>query len=162
MVAYLDVAGFKNLTVMPSEAVDELELAHAGWLAAQLANRSKLIDAKLAKRYDVPFQSPYPEIVQGWLARIVTPLAMLRRGVDATDQQYVDIRDDARAAWEEIDEAANGEEGLYDLPLRADTDASGVTRGGPFGYSEASPYVWTDIQAETGRAEDRARGGTGD
>jgi hypothetical protein len=61
-------------------------------------------------------------------------------------------KDDA-LAW--LKEAADAKDGLIDLPLRADTTASGISRGGPLAYTETSPYAWTDVQAETGRSEDR-------
>lgn len=145
---------------MPSEAVDELESVASGFLAAQLAAWSAWIDSRLSKRYATPFAAPYPIAVRMWLARIVTPRALQRRGVDANDEQYIDIRDDAKAAEAEVLEAANSEAGLFDLPLRGDTTATGISRGGPYSYSEASPYVWTDVQRSTGRDEDRGGGGS--
>lgn len=160
MPAYLDIDGFKELTTMPSEAVDELESVAPGFLNAQLAAWSAWLDSRLSKRYAAPFGSPYPIAVRVWLARIVTPRAFQRRGVDANDQQYIDIRDDAKAAEAEVLEAANSDTGLFDLPLRSNTSASGISRGGPFGYSESSPYVWTDVQRRDGRNEDRGGGGS--
>lgn len=161
-MAYLTLATFKNLTVMPSNFVDAIEAApaSAGWVDAQLAYWSAQIDSRLGKRYAVPFDAPYPVAVTGWLARIVTIRCWLRRGVDPNDLQFSEIKADADAAWAEIKEAADSNVGLFDLPLRADTNASGVSRGGPIGYSETSPFVWTDIQASTGRDEDAAGGGT--
>lgn len=145
---------------MPSEAVDELESVASGFLAAQLAAWSAWIDSRLSKRYATPFAAPFPIAVRMWLARIVTPRALQRRGVDANDEQYIDIRDDAKAAESEVLEAANSEVGLFDLPLRGDTTATGISRGGPLGYSETSPYVWTDIQRNAGIGEDRGGGGS--
>lgn len=160
MTAYLDLAGFKDLSEMPAASIDELEVDHAGWVDAQLGYWSRQIDARLAKRYATPFESPYPLAVQGWLARVVTVRALRRRGVDANDEQYADMKADAEAAWAEIREAADSNEGLYELPLRADTTETGISRGGPYSYSEQSPYVWTDRQAATGRDEDAAGDGT--
>ncbi len=159
-MAYLDKAAFAILTVMPAESVDAIEVVAPGWIDAQLEYWSKQIDSRLSKRYATPFAAPYPEAVTGWLARIVTVRCFLKRGVDPSDMQFDEYKADAAAAMEEIKEAADSNEGLFDLPLRADTTASGISRGGPFGYSEASPYVWTDGQAETGRNEDRNGGGS--
>ncbi len=53
-------------------------------------------------------------------------------------------------------EAADSAEGLFELPLRADLETSGVSKGGPLGYTEASPYRWTDRQADDGRNEDES------
>jgi hypothetical protein len=157
---YLDAAAFATLTELPGETVEWVEDSYPGWLDAQLALASATIDARLRKRYDAPFAEPYPLIVRSWLARMIAPKLMRKRGVDALDEQYIDIRDDAKAAEEEIKEAADSETGLYDLPLRADTDASGISKGGPYAFSEASPYVWTDRQGRTGRDEDRRGDGS--
>lgn len=154
MPAYLDTAGFKNHSPMANAAVDELETFAPGFLAAQLTAKSAWIDGRLSKRYEAPFAAPYPALVLEWLGRIVTPIAMMKRGVDPNDPQYVAIREDADAAKSEVDEAANSNEGRFELPLRSDTSANGVTRGGPRSYTEASPYVWTDEQRRTGRDED--------
>lgn len=146
---------------MPSEVVDELQAIAPGWLEAKLATRSRWIDARLGKRYAVPFDAASPpECVRDWLARIVTLSAFLRRGVDPTDGQFVEIKADAEKAEAEILEAATAETGLFDLPLRGDTTASGVSRGGTRAYTEASPYVGHDRQAAAGHLEDRNGGGS--
>ena len=157
---YLDLPGFRGLTIMPSGDVDLLEATVPGWISIQLVHASRWIDSRLAKRYEAPFASPFPEAVGAWLARIVTLRAFLKRGVNPTDAQFVEIKADADQAVAEIKEAADSEDGLFDLPLRADTSSSGISRGGPRVYSEASPYVWTDLQVDMGRDEDRARTGT--
>lgn len=159
-MTYLDLAGFRGLSLMAGESIDELETIAPGWVDAQLEAASRHIDARLAKRYAAPFASPYPVAITDWLARVVTVRAMMRRGVDANDEQFLALKEDAAAAWAEIKEAADSNEGLYELPLREDTTASGVSKGGPYGYSEQSPYVWTDKQAATARDEDSAGDGT--
>ena len=161
MAAYLTVAAFKDLSVMPGEFVDELQTRYAGFLDAQLAYWSSWIDSKLRKRYAVPFASPYPTAVTGWLARIVTQRAWLRRGVGAQDEQWRTIEQEATDARAEVNEAADSEKGLFDLPLRADTSESGISKSGPLAYSEQSPYVWTDQQVDVGRQEDQSRRGSG-
>lgn len=145
---------------MPPEDVDALEARHPNWLATKLDTTSRSIDARLRKRYNAPFAQPYPEAVLGWLSDLVTPRAYLKLGVRPTDQQYEDLVANATRADEQIAEAADSNEGLFDLPLRADTTESGIELGGPFGYSEQSPYVAGDVQAETARQEDRSGRGT--
>lgn len=159
-MSYLDLNGFKGLSVMPASDIDEIEAVASGWVQAQLDYWSSWIDARLTKRYEAPFEAPFPVAVTGWLARIVTLRCYLRRGVDPNDPQFEEIRADADAAREEIREAADSEVGLFELPLREDTTASGVSRGGPRGYSEASPYVGFDVQSAAGRDEDAAGRGT--
>lgn len=145
---YLDVIAFKARTIMPSEDVDLLEEKAPGYLASRLALASSRMNAQLRKRYAVPFLAPVPEIVLGWLTSIVTPEAYRKRGWNPSDEQSAEIEQDRKDALDEIKQAADSENGLFDLPLRDDVDGSGVVRGGPVAYSEPSPYDWLDVQAE--------------
>lgn len=152
MTAYLDLNAFKARTIMPSTDVDDLESIANGWVLAQLEQASRWIDSRLRKRYDAPFEvATCPEIVKSWLTRLVTLRAYLRRGVDATDAQFDLIRADAASAAEEIKEAADAVDGLFDLPLKDSDKATGITLGAPFGYAEAGPYEWLDVQREAVR-----------
>lgn len=151
MPAYLDLAGFKARTIMPSAEVDRLETAEPGWLLEKLTTVSSEIDDQLKKRYDAPFSLPYPKTVQSWLERIVTPDAYFKRGINASDAQYEEIKARAKDARLAVAEAADSNTGLYDLPLRQDSATTGIARGGPYAYSEASPYTFTDVQAEAVR-----------
>jgi phage gp36-like protein len=153
MAAYLDIAGFKLLSVIPPEYLDIIESAQAGWTDARLGYWSRWIDTRLRKRYVTPF-SPVPSAVAGWLCDIVTFDAYLKRGVDPTDQQIDEIRARRDAALLEIKEAADAKDGLFDLPLLDTSDGTGIAKGAPLFASNASPYSWIDDQAETGRLED--------
>lgn len=145
---------------MPPSFVDAIETTQPGWLDAQFLYWSDWIDTRLRKRYAVPFVVPFPLAVEGWLARIVTVRAFLRRGINPTDAQYADIKTDHDNALDEIKEAADSEKGLFDLPMRADLDPSAISQGNPRSYTEASPYVWTDVQGNRGRQEDQHGGGS--
>lgn len=162
-MGYLTLDEFKTRSTMPSENVDRIETASAGFTLAQIESVSRLdIDSRLRKRYAAPFSDPYPEAVKTWCARIVTMLCWERLGYDPTDESMdraVKAHDAAKA---EIKEAADSTDGLFDLPLRADTTATGISKGGPLGYSEQSPYVWFDVQVDAARDEDSNRRGTGD
>ena len=158
-MAYLTQAQWKTRTLMPAADVDALEVAAAGWVTQQLDDVSDAIDARLRKRYPVPFATPYPKAVLRWLTAIVTRAAYLKRGVDPLDPQVAEYIKDAERAEAELLEAANSETGLFDLPVNTAGD-SAIARGGPRSYSEASPYVGFDVQAETGRNEDESGSGT--
>lgn len=160
MAAYLTLEEFTALTVMPAENLSALEAVAPDWIAAQLERVSRYLDARLAKRYGVPFGDPAPATVQGWVEAIVTVRCYLKRGVDPTDAQWLEVKAAGDTAVAEIKEAANSDEGLFELPLR-EGEGTAVSRGGPFGYSEASPYVWTDVQADAGHDEDAAGSGSG-
>lgn len=167
MAAYLVLATFKLTTDMPSQFVDEIEAREPGWVDKALEMGSAYIDSRLAKRYgNAPppspliFAAPYPVAVVRWLTDLVTMRCWRKRGVVATDEQIIDYRAAADAAMRELTEAANSDTGLFDLPLRADTSASGIAKGFPRSYSEQSPYVWYDVQADIGREEDSSGEGT--
>lgn len=158
---YLDVAGFGLRSIMPSEMIQRLESKSPGWLLQRLNSKSAWINAKLWKRYAVPFASPAPEIVLDWLAALVTPECYAKIGFNpSSEQDKSSIIEPADTARDEIDEAADAQNGKFELPLRSDSNAPGISRGGPMVYSEASPYVAFDRQAATGRAEDRMRNGS--
>lgn len=154
-MAYLDLAAFKLRSAAPPELIDALESFQVGWVGQQLTSASAWLDARLNKRYDAPFADPPPEIVQDWVARIVTLRCYLRRGVDPADEQFQEIKRQAALAEAEIKEAAEAVNGLFDLPLRADTNSTGINRGRPRHRSEHSPFVWSVKQRRTGRREDR-------
>lgn len=159
---YLDLASFRAATDAPAESVDEVEARYPGWIARKLEIKSQWLDSRLRKRYEAPFTAPYPLTAIDWLARIVTELMMRKRGIDATDEQAQTYVEERKTAEAEVLEAANAKDGLFDLPLRADTSASGIAAPVVLGYSEASPYVCLDIQAEAARREDSQGTGSGD
>ena len=151
-MSYVTLARFRELTVMPSADVNELEIASPGWIQRQCDARGAWLDSKLAKRYAVPFASPPPVIVELWVVRLVTPGAYLQRGVNATDAQFAMVAEDAKSAESEIADAANANAGHCELPMRADLPGStGVVKGGVKFYSEPSPYEWKDRQREAVR-----------
>jgi phage gp36-like protein len=157
-MAYLTKDEFTLLSPLPAEWLDDVEASAVGFIAAQLAARSGAIDARLRKRYAVPFELPAPEIVRLWLCDVVTLRCLWKKGVPATDEIYVDVKAAADSAEAQILEAANATDGLFDLPLV--DGGSAISRGGPRAYTEASPYVGFDSQSETGRNEDRNGRGT--
>lgn len=161
-MSYLDLDEYKSYSVLPAVDIDDVETIQAGWVDRKLRAISYAVDARLRKRYSVPFTSPYPDQVCDWVARLMDPLLLKKRGVDATDEQFVSIAEDAKAAQEEIKEAANAEEGLFNLPALDTADTSAISKGAPLGYSEASPYVGMDVQEYYGRDEDRDGWGSGD
>lgn len=150
-----DVLAFRTRTFMPDEDVDELWAERTGYLEALSAGAKADVEARLKKRYVVPFDdvgvvggpNPLPEIVVRWMTRIMTPEAYRARGYDPQDSTLDSAEKDRERAYEEIKEAADAKDGLYDLPLRTDSASAGII-GVPLGYSEPSPYDWTDKQID--------------
>lgn len=151
---YLTVAAFRVRTTMLGEDVDRLEALYPGFLQANIDDESSWIAARLRKRYAVEgFDELTPGIVLKWTNAIVTLIAFDKRGFDSTSpegQRTVAASDTAKA---EVKEASESEEGLFDLPLRADVTSSGISQGGPLGYSQQSPYTFVDHQRDAVRNE---------
>jgi len=143
--AYLDLAAFKARTIMPENDVD---VVGATFVASRLAIGTSEINGLLRKRYATPFVDPVPEVVLGWLTDIVTPEIYERRGWNPGDAQSQLIIDAATRARAQMKEAADSVTGLWELPLRENTTADGISKGGPLVYSEQSPWTWTDVQAD--------------
>jgi hypothetical protein len=148
MAGYLDLMGFKAISTMPDEYVDEVEVRYPGWIANQLDYWSRWIDTLLRKRYAAPFVAPYPVTILNWLERIVVAQVHLKRGVNANDEQVATIIEDSKSARAEVLAAANPENALAELPTIAGASTTGVTKGAPLGYSEISPYTWTQRQLD--------------
>jgi hypothetical protein len=150
---YLTPLQWRDRTVMPRGDADALDTGEPGYIASRIAFHQAKINARLAKRYAVPFAAPN-ETVLGWLTDLVTWDAYKKRGYNPSSEQDAEIRSDAELASAEIKEAADSETGLFDLPLRElSTGSSGVTQGGPYGYSESSPYTWQNQQMRALREE---------
>ena len=147
-VAYLTRAGFIALSIVPDTNVAQVESLYAGWVDAQLLSYSAQIDARLAKRYATPFDASSPPVaVTNWLQRLVTPRIYFKLGCDPNDAQIDALIKDADQVWAELKEAADAQSGLYDLPLRANSDASGIVKNKCRVRADASPYESTDRQA---------------
>lgn len=159
---YLDLAAFKARTLMASGEVDYVAQDSPGFVESRIAIRTSYIHGRLRKRYGnngaqstLPFSAPVPEIVLGWLTSMVTLDVLRKRGINPQDPQAAMYAADAETALAELKEASDSKDGLFDLPSsNVDGSDSAVTTGGPLGYSETSPYVWTIVERNNGRAQD--------
>lgn len=160
---YVDLAGFKNRTLIGASEVDYVEQDSPGYTVGRIAIRTSWIHGRLRKRYgaSLPFGDPPPEILIGWIVDLVSLDVMRKRGINPQDPFLETLVANGDAAKAEIEEAANSETGLFDLPSNNTIENSNVTTGGPLGYSETSPYKWMDLEARQGRFED-GNSGNGD
>jgi hypothetical protein len=142
-----DVVEFRTRSIMPDEDVDFLWTHRTGFLESALASALGDIYARLRKRYRVPM-APVPEVVLSWQTKLVTPEAYRARGYNPNDPTLEGAEKDRERVYEQIKEAADAENGLFDLPLLDTEDASAVAKGGPLMIADASPYDWIDRQAE--------------
>jgi hypothetical protein len=136
---------------LPSLRVDCLPAEN--FITRRIADHESWMGSRLTKRYATPFADPVPSIVISWLVGLVTADLFAKRGFNpgsAQDEEAILGR--AQRARDEIKEAADSKDGLFDLPIREDLPGtSAITRGGPLAYSEASAYTWIDVQAEAVR-----------
>lgn len=149
MTAYIDVQYIKANGSFTPTAVDQL-VSDLGDITPIVEGRGAYIDSRLYKRYQAPFETPYPEAVRQWCCALVCEILLIRRGGNVGSELSDAVKAEADTARAELKEAASGETGLFDIPMRQLTpaDASGIEHGGPLGYSENSPYTFLD--AETG------------
>lgn len=153
-MAYVDVDYVKAVGSMPAADIDALEALYPGTFDTVATAVSRLFDGSLCKRYSAPFSTPFPEALKWNVAQVVVATLWQKRGYNPGSAQDEIIQQNKADALAWLKEAANAKDGLVELPLREDTTAEGVSKPGPLGYSEVSPYAWTDIQREDGRAED--------
>jgi hypothetical protein len=164
MSQYLTAERFNALSLLPNSVIQDIDNVQPEWLTEQIKQISHYINTRMAKRYDVPFSDTAPPpIVEQWIVAIVSVNAWLKRGISATDETFQEYKAKAEQAYTEINEAANSEIGLFELP-RTDADGksvSAIRRGGTLSYSEASPYVGMSVQARRARHEDDHGRGSG-
>lgn len=145
--SYLSADDFFRASYLPTESAIELEARRPGFVDRSLQDRSAEIASRLIKRYAVPLDLTNPPLaIRRWLVALVTLDCYMALGFDPSttqDQLIVSRAEDASA---QIKEAADAKEGLFELPLRADLSAGGVTKGGPLAYSEQSPYDAKKLQ----------------
>lgn len=93
-------------------------------------------------------QPPVPEAILRWVTALVQQDVLDRHGPPAGGDR-IGQRVEAAAALadKQIEEAANTQTGLWDLPVNED-EQSAVTTGGPRSYTEPGPYEWTYRQQD--------------
>lgn len=155
-MAYLTPSTIAPYSLMPAADIADLDVQETGFIAARIAVRSSEMHSRIGKRYVRPFVNPI-EIVKGWIGAMVTVDMYLKRGTNPQDQTFALIKEAKDIAEAQQKEAADAENGLFDLPLLDTGDATGIVKGAPRAYSEQSPYTAKRVQADLGRQEDRNR-----
>jgi hypothetical protein len=115
-----------------------------------LAERSSKIRARLVKRYAVDFTDPgpTPDVILSWLRDLVDHDVQEYVGGAPEGREDEWIAKRAEKADAEIKEAADAENGLFELPIR-NTDklgASAINKGGPFVHEDKTVHhAWARI-----------------
>jgi len=146
---YVTADRFIDLTVLAEERVAELNVRNPNYLPANIEHVLRTIEDRLRHKYAIPFPPAHPTI-EGWIVCIVQARAALRVGIDPGDPGYAECVRLAEQADTQIAEASKPESAAWNIPLISATDGSAISKGAPFGYAEASPYTWTDVQYEEG------------
>ena len=94
--------------------------------------------------------TPVPETILQWLTAFVSDDVGTRHGINTNDPLWDRVQKRVDRANEQLEKAANSQEGLWDLPVSED-QGSAVDTGGPLGYSESSPYQWSYSQQASAR-----------
>lgn len=153
-MAYVDIDFVKLVGSMPPSDVDAVEALYPGTFAAIAESVSRMFDGRLFKRYAAPFTAPYPEALRWNVAHVVVAALWQKRGYNPGSAQDEIVQTNKTEALAWLKEAADSKDGLVELPLRENTTAEGVSKGGPLFFAEQSPYAWMRKQSDAGRAED--------
>lgn len=146
--AYCDLAYLQFGAMTPGD-LQAINALYAGFIDSAILDESAYVDSRLTKRYSCPFTAPVPIAVKRWVRDLVLPRVLDRRGTNPKDNDLREQLEKNRdRALEEIKEAADSKEGLFDLPLRADTNATGVVGAAPILKVETSPYAWIDTERD--------------
>ena len=135
--------------LLPSD-VDRVEVRYPGITAARLATAHARLNSKLMKRYRLPFTTPVPEVLVWYESVVVShELLVALRGANPDSSQLDEAGKLLAEAQEWLKAAVDPEHGDVELrAAEAGLGPSAINAGGPYGYSEASPYTWTDRQVD--------------
>jgi phage gp36-like protein len=145
---------FTDRSEFGPDLATRLESLRPGHLMRLAASVSAEVDVRLGKRYARPIPNP-PEIVKTWCAALMTPRAFRALGTNPSDAQQQDITAAQVTALQELKEAADAANGLFDLPLSAADSKSGIKEPATLACSEQSPYTWRHKQGDAVRGNRR-------
>jgi hypothetical protein len=150
MPSYLTLADYRSITTLDGSVVD-LCSAKGKDVQRWLDLGSAHIRARLVKRYAVDFTDPgpTPDKIIEWLVLLVDiPVC---KSAGATPEGRVDdwAREDEKRVNDELKEAADAENGLFELPLKNTdpTGASAINKGGPFVKTFLTPHTFWKVLA---------------
>jgi hypothetical protein len=135
------------------------------FVTVTIDDRTDEIISRLAKRYpppttELPWPNPVANLVQRWCAQLVQRDCFAKRGWSPlSESDKADVIDAADKADAQIQQAADGQNGLFELALADDGNQS-VADGSPLFYAEASPYTAERRQRRFGGREDDFGGGS--
>jgi hypothetical protein len=155
MPAYLTLVQYRAITTLDGSIVDLCGTKGKNvqrWLDLASAH----IRSRLVKRYAIDWSEvanqPVPDKIIEWLILLVDIPVCKCTG--AIPEGRVDdwIREDEKRVNDELKEAADSENGLFELPLR-EPGVSAVNKGGPLVTSNTTIYGFFDAQ-QTARDSD--------
>jgi hypothetical protein len=169
MAKYLSLLEWKRRSSFSPAVIDEhlaridSELGEAPGAFARFdaweGDTAEEIDNGLRRRYAVPLAvlsagsapdiTRVPLAVKTWMAAMLDErLLSARRDAGVPDPQDSDIMARAQRARDALTAAAQPDNAPHpELPLRSDLpESSGISKGGPYGYTPPSPWGFFDDQ----------------
>jgi hypothetical protein len=149
MPSYLTLAAYRSITTLDGSIVD-LCAAKGKDVQRWLDLESAHIRSRLVKRYAIDWtevtNQPVPDKIIQWLILLVDIPVCKCTG--ATPEGRVDdwAREDQARVNDELKEAADAENGLFELPLR-ETGASAIHIGVPHVVERLTPAGYWDTVA---------------
>jgi len=149
MPSYLTLAAYRSITTLDGSIVD-LCAAKGKDVQRWLDMGSAHIRSRLEKRYAIDWteisNQPVPDKIIQWLVLLTDIPVCKSAGV--TPEGRVDdwAREDETRTNDELKEAADAENGLFELPLR-ETGASAVHIGVPHVIDFLTPSTYWDAVA---------------
>lgn len=159
MSSYVTFAELKIASAFDQSQWDELDARRPATVAAWLEQAQAEIDDPLRLRYLVPFACTLPSLdpdpakaprtAKRWLVWLMDELFQAaRREAGSLPGEDVDLAARAQRARDAIAAAADQDRAAHpELPLRSDTRASGVSKGGPQMSGVNTLHGFFDAQA---------------
>ena len=141
-------AGELFVTLSPSF----LETSIGDWSSEMISRLSKRYPAPTATK---PWPAPITSVLKRWCTKLVTRAAYAKIGWSPTSEQdQASIEKAADDVDAKLKEAADGQNGLFELYLGEDGTVESVGRASPLSYAEQSPFTASRLQRDDGSSED--------
>lgn len=126
-VPYATAVDVKNLGGISHDEVDKFETKYPGRIAAMSLSISGKFDLRLRLRYGVPFPSPYPSEIVGYVVAVLVWEMVLAKGINPNAEQTKELKAKHDEAWAALEKLRTNE---YQLDATLDATPS-KSEGGP-------------------------------
>ena len=163
MIDILTESEFRQLSLIPREWVDDIaakyppEAGQKTWLLQQLELQASEVLAQLDTRYNTSrLASPYPMIIKKWISALVAADLVLLLWFQSNSSDVERYESRAQLARDQIKDAVNSKEGMWQLPLKEGDSTSKAQRSAVRYSSTTSPFLDMRVQRDRGKQEDNS------